>query len=540
MKALRKHGYWLLFAAVALATVYMDVYVAHNVLDGDASDFMCRAWTFARERNPFTKAYYATTELRPLDISFVFSLFFLLTDNWTVVRVLGTVVMQAAYTASFLFMTRQAGVKRSARVTAAALLLTPFSTCYARLVLYHLHYILYLGNTFLLVGLTLMVLQRTGRRRVLPACLLGLLWLFVGLNGVRHLMIIGAPMLLFCAIALYRALNQTGWQRGVGLRRQPIWYTDAARLTAIMAAGCLCFAVGYVVNQKVLLPYFGTVNSASVTFTPNHSANQYTDILNGLLLAIGARYSGNPVMGLRGLSLLAALFGFGWMVWRSLRSLWEPLPLERRLMPGLLALSLFTTTLVFVFEDSQRHYVQYYAPVVALAAPLLAWELDRMDGAKLGRRAVSLLCCLCLLFQGAYTLYYLRVEKNRMDVWSGLPVKNLSLADECRDCLDFMRQNGYDYAWMEYWHASVMTELSQGGVTAAPYNLEDGMPRLYQWGVSRAAVQRQNMPDTLLVFIPLEDTQAFEAAVPSAGQVWTGWKFAGYLLSTDLLLLSER
>lgn len=173
MKALRKHGYWLLFAAVALATVYMDVYVAHNVLDGDVSDFMCRAWTFARERNPFTKAYYATTELRPLDISFVFSLFFLLTDNWTVVRVLGTVVMQAAYTASFLFMTRQAGVKRSARVTAAALLLTPFSTCYARLVLYHLHYILYLGNAFLLVGLTLMVLQRTGRRRVLPACLLG-------------------------------------------------------------------------------------------------------------------------------------------------------------------------------------------------------------------------------------------------------------------------------------------------------------------------------------------------------------------------------
>ena len=71
-------------------------------------------------------------------------------------------------------------------------------------------------------------------------------------------------------------------------------------------------------------------------------------------------------------------------------------------------------------------------------------------------------------------------------------------------------------------------------------NLEDGMPRLYQWGVSRAAVQRQNMPDTLLVFIPLEDTQAFEAAVPSAGQVWTGWEFAGYLLSTDLLLLSER
>ena len=37
---------------------------------------------------------------------------------------------------------------------------------------------------------------------------------------------------------------------------------------------------------------------------------------------------------------------------------------------------------------------------VWLAAPLLAWELDRMDGAKLGRRAVSLLCCLCLLFQG--------------------------------------------------------------------------------------------------------------------------------------------
>ena len=68
MKALKKHWYWLLFVAAALLTVYMDVYVANNLLDGDFSDYLYWAKTIAEEKNPFTSSYYFSTELRLLDI----------------------------------------------------------------------------------------------------------------------------------------------------------------------------------------------------------------------------------------------------------------------------------------------------------------------------------------------------------------------------------------------------------------------------------------------------------------------------------------
>ena len=81
MRFIKKRWYWLLLVAMALLTLYMDVYVAKNVLDGDTSDYLYWARTIAQEKNPFTSDYYFSTELRLLDVSFIFSLFFFLTDS---------------------------------------------------------------------------------------------------------------------------------------------------------------------------------------------------------------------------------------------------------------------------------------------------------------------------------------------------------------------------------------------------------------------------------------------------------------------------
>ena len=75
-RALRQ-WHWFFFAAVALLTIAMDVFVAHNILDGDASEYLSRGWLIAQEFNPFTDAMYGTTELRLLDNNAVFGLFFL-------------------------------------------------------------------------------------------------------------------------------------------------------------------------------------------------------------------------------------------------------------------------------------------------------------------------------------------------------------------------------------------------------------------------------------------------------------------------------
>ena len=146
---IKKRQYWqkwlpvLFLTVMAAVTVWMDVFVAQNLLDGDASDFMVRGYTFFQKGNPFSNDYYLTTEPRLLDIPFVFFLFFYLFSDWTLVRVCGTVLIQALYILSFLFALRQAGIRRSVRLTAAGFLLTPFSVNYARIVLYHVYYALY-------------------------------------------------------------------------------------------------------------------------------------------------------------------------------------------------------------------------------------------------------------------------------------------------------------------------------------------------------------------------------------------------------------
>ena len=118
----------LFLAVMAAVTLWMDVFVAQNLLDGDASDFMVRGYTFFQKGNPFSNDYYLTTESRLLDIPFVFFLFFHLFSDWTLVRVCGTVLIQAVYVLSFLFVLRQAGIRRSVRCFPSAST-TPESYC---------------------------------------------------------------------------------------------------------------------------------------------------------------------------------------------------------------------------------------------------------------------------------------------------------------------------------------------------------------------------------------------------------------------------
>lgn len=538
LRTLRKQSHWLLLGLVILLTLYMDVYVARNVLDGDVSDFLYCGNIFAREKDLFSTNYYYSTEVRLLDLSSVFSFFFLLTGQWTLVHVLGTITVQTIYALSFLFMTRQAGLSRKTRVTVAALSLLPFSIPYARIVLYHLYYILYLANMFFIIGLTLWTLRcgKEGlKQALLPAVLLGLLWIFVGLNGIRHMLLIGIPLLVGCIVELLRAFRKAPWVYGKPWRQQVLLHTEAFRLTLLMVGSCLCFLAGFIVNQHVLLPYYGIVNSSSAWYAPIQTAQRYADIWNGWLTAIGVRNSALSLVGIRGLSLAAALVSFVWLLYRSVCFLRKGGTMEQRLLGGLYALSMFSTTLVFVFDSGCRFYELYYVPVIVLALPTLALELDDHPPVLTARKALCFLVSLCFLFQGAYSAWYLRVERRNMDTWSGLTHQDLTCADECRDCVAFMQENGYQYGMMPYWHANVMIELSNGSLTILPY--EDAAPpeeiQVYHWGTSRFNCQRENLPDELVVFVPHGEADRFAASHDGARLVWEGWRYAALLVPTD-------
>ena len=281
-----RQWHWIFFAAVILLTIGMDVFIAHNILDGDASEYLYRGLIIAQERNPFTNAMYGTTEVRLLDVNAVFGLFFLFSDDWSLVRICGTLLVQALYVLSFFFLCRRAHIgSLRVRAIAAALLLLPFSVPYARIVVYHLYYALYLTNAFWMVGFTLWLMEvRSARKAVLPAILLAALWFYVGLNGVRHMMILGAPMLAFAAVQVLLTLRRYRWENGRLLGEEPSFFrSDAMRLVWILMGSCLFFAIGYVLNIKVLLPFYDISDASSTFFFPAEKPEHYTSIFNAWL-----------------------------------------------------------------------------------------------------------------------------------------------------------------------------------------------------------------------------------------------------------------
>ena len=74
------------------------------------------------------------------------------------------------------------------------------------------------------------------------------------------------------------------------------------------------------------------------------------------MTAIGVRNSALSLVGIRGLSLAAALVSFVWLLYRSVCFLRKGGTMEQRLLGGLYALSMFSTTLVFVFDSGCRFY----------------------------------------------------------------------------------------------------------------------------------------------------------------------------------------
>lgn len=542
LRSIKRQWHWIFFAAVVLLTVGMDVFIAQNILDGDASDHMYRGWTMAQDHNLFTRNYYYTTEVGLLGVGSVFSLFFCFISDWTLVRILGTILLQSVYVLSFFYMCRQAHVGCTrVRVFSAALLLLPFSVPYGRVVVYHLYYILYLTNAFWMIGLSLRLTEvRSARKAILPACLMACLWVFVGLNGIRHMMILGVPMLVFVTIQTLRTLTHYRWENGRLVGGDGLFlHTDSARLMGVLLGSFVFFFIGYVLNVKVVLPAFEIMNSSTSFFQVSIPAEHYATIFSEWLIATGVRQTELPLLSVAGVSLAAALFSFGYLLWASATNTWKEGPIGSRLMGSMLIVSLLVTTLTLVFDAGRRCYHQYFVPVVAFAIPALTTELARLKDRAVSacRKLLILLTCACFLFQGAYTMYYITADRWSMDKWSGIPYTDIFLKDTARIYLDVMQENGYTHALVPYWYASVMMEMTDGELTVGPLYVrttDEGLViDLYRWGTSKTAFVKENLPERLLVIVSEEQVDQFEKAFPHLQKVFEYWHNCGYEATPD-------
>jgi len=177
--------------------------------------------------------------------------------------------------------------------------------------------------------------------------------------------------------------------------------------------------------------------------------------------------------------------------------------------------------------------------VVALAALPLTQELTLLKkrGVSACRKALILLTCGCFLYQGIYSLYFIRVDKTAMDRWDGMEYYAMDTMDQVRDCAAFMQENGYTHGFINYWYASPMIELSNGALNVAGIQNAESSERieLCRWGSSKSAFEPENMPEKVMVFIEREQAPAFESLFPALPLVHEGWIFNGYEADSSLI-----
>ena len=134
--------------------------VSYTLLDSDASSNLVLAAKLAREGGILSSTFIYSTELHVVHSQLIHSLLFRFCSDWSLVRFLGAVIMQALMLGAYGYLARQARMSFNAFCVTAAVMLLPFSVPYGRIVLYHNYYIPYITLDLWMIGLFLSATRR--------------------------------------------------------------------------------------------------------------------------------------------------------------------------------------------------------------------------------------------------------------------------------------------------------------------------------------------------------------------------------------------
>lgn len=490
--------------------------VSYTLLDSDASSNLVLAAKLAREGGILSSTFIYSTELHVVHSQLIHSLLFRFCSDWSLVRFLGAVIMQALMLGAYGYLARQARMPFNAFCVTAAVMLLPFSVPYGRIVLYHNYYIPYITLDLWMIGLFLSATRRieTARQEgfrsilgwALPSVLLGPVAFAAGLSGVRHLMICAAPLLvsaLLCALGEEKAEDANP-----GSRLGEAWPS------LLVALGMtLCCTLGYLVNTRVLANRYTFTNYSNQTLSLV-SVNGLEAIFRGFLTAIGYQES-LPLFSLHGLLAVGNVVAVMIALILGCHTLRHTRDRAARFLQVFMLVNLLVITCVFAFlSNTEFTYELYYLPVLFWIVPALGKaELrspeDASPSAALTRPArmlgagspplsvhglAAMLACALLISSGVYySCFFRNPDQYASEVdYSGLlaPITHDPFTVQgLQPVADYLKTEGYTLCYAAYWDGAVVTELTDGQVSTVPI----------EPGSRRKAIQYQKwLTDTLL------------------------------------------
>lgn len=475
---LRRAVPWLVLAGCFAALCYFEWRNVGDLLDSDMASDLIYARLLAQEGTFFSPNWYYSSELRVFANHLSFTPLFLITQDWRLVRGLGSMLTYALFVLSLYAPLSQVGLRRQYPLVAAAMLL-PLSVMYFHYSMVGALYTHYYILSFLLLGLALGQCGASGRARAWRLILLGALSVAAGLCGLRFLLFSSLPL---CASALY-LWARAG--RAAGPRTRRLAWGSLLSLGAM--------AAGAAVNLLVLSRLYTFQTFAEVTYT-SFQPEAAGEFLRNLLSLLGFPENGSlfsPALAPAALSLLLLAL-IAWASWSALRApapgaaaaqsailaqpgeAAAPSPAETD-APGDRVLALFFLAAAVMHIGllsltSMPRNAYHFLPISVYALPLAACALKRLPWPGRWRAALAgVLACLLAATSAVNYPYF-----SRRDV-----------TYELRMALESLQAEGYDCGYATFWRANVLTELSGGEVEMycleGPYDGPEAFDTIFPW-----------------------------------------------------------
>ncbi|MDD3214814.1 MAG: hypothetical protein PHY64_14175 [Eubacteriales bacterium] len=428
----------LIVLALQLAAVAVSLYQSpERYLDSDDAAEMVLAREMAREGALISDNWYYSTEIRILGPQTVWALLFLFTDQWALIRVIGTMIMLVLLLWAYGYFARSMKLGIAGECLAPALL-APISIPYFKYAVSVPYYAFPLIMVFWMFGLyaSLTTQKMTLRRKSLLYTLAILFSFLYGLVGVRSMMTLYAPM----AVTVFAGLiiKERDW-KAIALPKY--------RIPLMMTAAAL---VGFICCNGFLLNHYHVSGVASVQVR-NASAQDITTILWGIPAFFGYT-EGTPVFSL---AAVASAFAIGLSA-AYIACLVYVLKHLKKFTEAERAVLFFSVAALLVngicFICLNMYTSRYYIPVLILYLPTFAILLRnraQTEENRLARSALAGLLALALLTT-AITGYRNYFATNQ----SG------SIAKASK----YLAENDYDYGYATIWNSNIVTELTNGKV----------------------------------------------------------------------------
>ena len=445
----KKKALWLLGIILMLACfISMELYLRRTMeaqTDSDISSELVLANLLAEEGSLVSPNWYYSTEIRVLNTNLVFAPLFRIFHSWHKARLLGTVIIHFCLLISIFIFCRISKLVFLFPVIGLMLVL-PFSGIYYSYVLQFPYYMPHFGITILSFSLISYYSENNHNKGIKAAvlCLGLILAILAGMGGARQLFVFFIPLFLSVLLPymnkVARVTDNTvcaSWKR----------YFIAAFLCLLAAL------IGYLINVTVMKDKYHFM-MYKVSFSP-FDIGRISTVIAGFFQTLGfisGKLEGRVLFH----NIFVAFLSLG-SIFSALQGIkvgWKKSD-SYFFFSSFYISSIVIFVLLFTFTDMD-YFDRYNLPIMFLTAPMIAMGLKYLDNYKyLFRSAALAVWIVLIVFSGYDNLKSRGIQRGKTDH---------------QEIADYLVENGYYNGYSPFWHANILTELSDGAID------------VYNWG----------------------------------------------------------